>query len=91
MKNSLPRFAAVYLAIPVVLAWVGSAAAAPIDDLIAGAKKEGVIDFYGTSTLGPDGAQAIVSAFNTKYGLDLTGKLSPSGTTTGHTPRANRL
>ena len=36
--------------------------AAPIDDLIAGAKKEGVIEFYGPSTLGPEGAQAIVSA-----------------------------
>ena len=33
--------------------------AAPLDDLIAGAKKEGVIEFYGPSTLGPEGAQAI--------------------------------
>ena len=40
--------------------------AAPLDDLIAGAKKEGVIEFYGPSTLGPEGAQAIATACNKK-------------------------
>src|SRR5919109_212201 len=61
--------------------------AAPIDDLIAGAKKEGVIEFYGPSTLGPEGAQAIVSAFNKKYGLNVKVNFTPSGNMTRDTAK----
>jgi hypothetical protein len=38
--------------------------AAPIDDLIAGARKEGVIELYAPSTLTPQGAQRLGEAFN---------------------------
>ncbi|HEY3167244.1 MAG TPA: hypothetical protein VGK57_08450, partial [Candidatus Binatia bacterium] len=48
-----------------------TATAAPVDDLIAGAKKEGVIEFYGPSTLGPEGAKELAGAFNKKYGLNI--------------------
>jgi hypothetical protein len=34
-----------------VLQWLSVAPAAPLDDLIAAAKKEGALDFYGPSTL----------------------------------------
>ncbi|HXV78653.1 MAG TPA: extracellular solute-binding protein [Candidatus Binatia bacterium] len=61
--------------------------AAPLDDLIAGAKKEGVIEFYGPSTLGPEGAQAIADAFNKKYGLNIKLNFSPSGNMTRDTAK----
>ena len=56
--------------------------AAPLDDLIAGAKKEGVIEMHAPSTLGPDGAQALVAGFNKKYGLNVKMNYSPSGNMT---------
>jgi iron(III) transport system substrate-binding protein len=56
--------------------------AAPIDDLVAGAKKEGVFEFYAPSTLTPQGAQAINAAFNKKYGLNLKLQYNPSGNMT---------
>src|SRR3954467_4173708 len=62
-------------------------AAAPVDDLIAGAKKEGVIDFYGPSTLGPEGAQAIIAAFNKKYALNTKVNFTPSGNMTRDTAK----
>ncbi|MBI2211063.1 MAG: hypothetical protein HYU47_10815 [Deltaproteobacteria bacterium] len=49
------------------------AGSSKLDELIAGAKKEGVIEFYGPSTLGPQGAQALAAAFNKKYGLNVKG------------------
>jgi iron(III) transport system substrate-binding protein len=66
---------------------IETASAAPVDDLIAGAKKEGVIDFYGPSTLGPEGAQAIVAAFNKKYGLNIKVNFTPSGNMTRDTAK----
>jgi iron(III) transport system substrate-binding protein len=59
-----------------------SGSAAPLDDLIAGAKKEGVIEFHAPSTLGPDGAQALAAGFNKKYGLNVKLNYSPSGNMT---------
>ena len=47
-------------------AWCEFAEAGPLDDLIAGAKKEGIIEFYGPSTLGTEGAQALAAGFNKK-------------------------
>jgi iron(III) transport system substrate-binding protein len=61
--------------------------AAPLDDLIAGAKKEGVIEFYGPSTLGPEGAQALAAAFNKKYGLNVKLNFSASGNMTRDTAK----
>ena len=56
--------------------------AAPIDDLIAGARKEGVIELYAPSTLTPQGAQRLGEAFNKQYGLNLRLNFSPSGSMT---------
>ena len=56
--------------------------AAPIDELIAGAKKEGVIELYAPSTLTPQGAQRLGEAFNKQYGLNLKLNFSPSGSMT---------
>jgi iron(III) transport system substrate-binding protein len=61
--------------------------AAPLDDLIAGARKEGVIEFYGPSTLGPEGAQALAAAFNKKYGLNIKLNFSASGNMTRDTAK----
>jgi iron(III) transport system substrate-binding protein len=66
----------------VVSFWAGFVAAAPVDDLITGAKKEGVIEFHAPSTLGPDGAQALAAGFNKKYGLNIKLNYSPSGNMT---------
>jgi iron(III) transport system substrate-binding protein len=65
-----------------VAGWAAVAAAAPLDDLIAGAKKEGAIEFHGPSTLGPQGAQALGAAFNKKYGLNVKLNYNPSGNMT---------
>ena len=56
--------------------------AAPLDDLIASAKKESVIEFYGPSTLGPEGAKDLAAAFNKKYGLNIQLNFSASGNMT---------
>ena len=66
------------LAFVVTIGWSGFARAGALDDLIAGAKKEGVLDFYGPSSLTPQGAAQLGAAFNKKYGLDITLRLHPS-------------
>lgn len=54
------------------------ASAAPIDDLIAAAKKEGTVEFFAAGTLGAEGAQKLGEAFNKKYGLNLKTIYHPS-------------
>src|SRR5258706_2214205 len=62
---------------------VPAACAAPVDDLVAAAKKEGgAFEFYAPSTLTPQGAQALTAAFNKKYGLAVKLQYSPSGNMT---------
>ena len=87
MKSLLSSLVGFCLGLMATLAWTNVGAAAPADDLNAGAKKEGVIDFYGPSTLGPEGAQAIVSAFNKKYGLNVKVNFTPSGNMTRDTAK----
>jgi iron(III) transport system substrate-binding protein len=58
--------------------WADRLMAAPPDDLIAGAKKEGGINFYGPSTLTPEGAGLLEAAFNKKYGLNTKLTFHPS-------------
>ena len=65
-----------------MLQWLSVAAAAPLDDLIAAARKEGTLDFYGPSTLKADGAQALAQAFNKKYGTNISVRFIPSGSMT---------
>src|SRR5690348_10232685 len=67
------------LAVLTGLGWSGVARSGATDELIAGAKKEGTIEYYGPSTLTPHGAQALGDAFNKKYGLNISLKYSPSG------------
>jgi iron(III) transport system substrate-binding protein len=59
------------------------AVAAPIDDLVAAAKKEGVIELLAPSTTGDKGAQALGNAFNKKYGLNIKVNYTPSSNMTG--------
>jgi iron(III) transport system substrate-binding protein len=87
MKRILTSLAAFCLGLMLTMASTSIGAAAAVDDLIAGAKKEGIIDFYGPSTLGPEGAQAIVSAFNKKYGLSMKVNFTPSGNMTRDTAK----
>src|ERR671919_2977656 len=80
--RSLPLL---YAALPagfVALQSLSVAPAAPLDDLIAAARKEGTLDFYGPSTLKADGAQALAQAFNKKYGTNINVKFIPSGSMT---------
>jgi iron(III) transport system substrate-binding protein len=55
------------------------AATAPVDELVAAAKKEGVLDLYAPSTLSPEGAQKLGEAFNRKYGLTIKLQYMNSG------------
>ena len=59
------------------------AVAAPIDDLVAAAKKEGVLELLAPSTTGDKGAQALGNAFNKKYGLNIKVNYTPSSNMTG--------
>jgi iron(III) transport system substrate-binding protein len=81
----VPNRIAIFAVVLALSAGVTLAAAATVDDLIAGAKKEGVIDFYGPSTLGPEGAQALANGFNKKYGLNIKLNYNPSGNMTRDT------
>ncbi len=66
----------------VTLAVVGGGAgfldAAPLDDVIAAAKKEGNIEFYAPSTRTLQGAQAVAEGVNKKYGLNLKMNYTPA-------------
>jgi iron(III) transport system substrate-binding protein len=55
-----------------------AASASNMEQLMAAAKKEGVIEALMPSTVGPQGAQALGDAFNKKYGLNVTMNYSPS-------------
>jgi iron(III) transport system substrate-binding protein len=57
--------------------------AAPLDDLVAAAKKEGEIELLAPSTTGQKGAQALGNAFNKKYGLNIKMNYTPSSNMTG--------
>ena len=65
-----------------VMLWLGHATGGPLDDLVAAARNEGAIHFYGPSTLTPEGARAITEAFNKKYGLNVKLHCFPSDSMT---------
>jgi iron(III) transport system substrate-binding protein len=67
-----------FLAFFLSLGSSGSLRASGLEELITGAKKEGVIDFYGPSSLTPQGAGMLEAAFNKKYGLNTKLILHPS-------------
>ena len=60
-------------------AQVGAQDQATVERLVTAARREGSIQFYGPSTLGPKGAQELAAAFNKKYGLNITMSFSPAG------------
>ncbi len=62
--------------------WAQLAMSAPIDELIAAAKKEGTLELYAPSTLTPEGAETLNAAFNKKYGFNLKLNYNPSGAMT---------
>ena len=66
----------------VLLQGLSHAPAAPLDDLIAAAGKEGTLDFYGPSSLKATGAHAFAQAFNKKYGFNIKVNFIPSGSMT---------
>ena len=70
------------IAVLVLLQWLSVAPAAPLDELIAAARKEGTLNFYGPSTLKPEGAQVLAQAFNKRYGTNIDVKFIPSGSMT---------
>ncbi|HEY1267903.1 MAG TPA: extracellular solute-binding protein [Candidatus Binatia bacterium] len=76
------RFTRFFLLFIFLALGASAALAAPVDDLIAAAKKEGTFEFYGPSTLTPQGAQALNAAFNKKYGLNIKLQYNPSGNMT---------
>ena len=55
---------------------------AKLDGIIAAAKKEGVIEFYASPSLGAEGTQALAAAFNKKHGLNIKVNYHPSGAMT---------
>jgi iron(III) transport system substrate-binding protein len=58
------------------------ASTAMVDDLVAAAKKEGVINFHAPSSLTPQGAQELATAFNKKYSLNVKVNYFPSSSFT---------
>ncbi len=78
----LKFFMAGVIALTALSAWAQRALAAPLDDLIAAAKKEESLDFYAPSTLTPEGAQKLNEAFNKKYNLQIKLNYYPSGAMT---------
>ncbi len=69
-------------ALLIVVGSMQAARGALIDELIAGAKKEGVIELYAPSTLTPQGAQRLGEAFNKQYNLNVRLHFNPSGSMT---------
>jgi len=80
--TSLKRLSSGFVALLTITVLTKLGVAAPIDDLIKGAKQEGTIEFYAPSTLTPQGAQALAAAFNKKYGLNVKLQFNPSGNMT---------
>ena len=72
-------FSACLVSLLAFTGWGGPTAAAPLDELITGAKKEGVIEFYAPSSLTPQGAEELGAAFDKKYGLNTALQFHPSG------------
>jgi iron(III) transport system substrate-binding protein len=66
-----------------LIAHVPSSLGAPIDDLVAAARKEGVLELLAPSSTGEKGAQALGAAFNKRYGLNIKLNYTPSSNMTG--------
>ena len=78
MRSSRDARSIGLLAIVLAVGWSGFVDAAALDKLIGDAKKEGAIEFYGPSTLTPQGAGLLEAAFNKKYDLNTKLTFHPS-------------
>ena len=77
------RFFAVDILVLIILGVSAlSASGAPIDELVAAARKEGAIDFYAPAAVGPEGVRKLGDAFNKKYGLNIAANFHPSSSMT---------
>ncbi len=52
--------------------------AATVEDMLASARKEGGLEFYGPLQVGAEGSRQLGTAFNKKNGLNITLKFAPS-------------
>lgn len=59
--------------------WTASAA---LQSIVDGAKKEGSLKLYASSTLGPEGVRQLQAGMNKRYGLNLAVQYTPSGSMT---------
>lgn len=71
-------FSASILVFSILSGWRHETLGAPIDDLVAAAKREGVLNLHSPSGLTPEGAQELGAAFNKKYGLNVKVNYFPS-------------
>jgi iron(III) transport system substrate-binding protein len=72
----------------IMAAWTHQTWGAAIDQLKAGAQKEGIINFHAPSSLTPQGAEALSEAFNKKYGLNVKVNYFSSSSFTKDTSKA---
>jgi iron(III) transport system substrate-binding protein len=71
------------LAFAMLCFWPPLSPSASMEQLVAGARKEGAIEFYATSNLTPKGAQELREAFNKKYGINVSLSYTPGGNMAG--------
>ncbi|MBI2089064.1 MAG: extracellular solute-binding protein [Deltaproteobacteria bacterium] len=77
--RGLRLFVASMLGLLGISGFADRASPALLDELVAAAKKEGIVDLYAPATLTPQGAEALGEAFNKKYGLTIKLNFHPSG------------
>ena len=77
MKRLRLLVASLIVASVAIAGMAQEALAAPMDELIASAKKEGVIELYASTSLTSEGTQKLSEAFNKKYGLNIKLNYSP--------------
>ena len=80
--NRLRFLSLIGLAVLVMVAWSFPVSAAPLEDLVAGAKKEGALNLHAPSALGPQGAKELGVAFSKKYALNVQFNYIPSSSFT---------
>ncbi|MBI3000814.1 MAG: extracellular solute-binding protein [Deltaproteobacteria bacterium] len=66
------------LALSLCFAWAGGARAAAMDQLVAGAKKEGAVEFLAPSSWPPKAVEMLGEAFDKKYAFHIKLGYSPT-------------
>lgn len=78
MKRLRPLVAGLVVALATIARTAQEGQAAPVDELVAAAKKEGAVEFYASSTLRAEGARKLGETFNKEYGLNITVSYIPA-------------